>query len=175
LSIHIRSKGTDGRGSAAEQYARTQRGRPLAHPRQVGNTIPAPRFYRGAIVLHPNAWQPIAPGFSGFGCEAIAPVTHQDLAIGQVRQTTLAACAAPEKRWYRYVSNLITVRVVAAFRPQPLLAHASGDCSSYTGGGNRRPIRPSGFSPTPLLANLCRLDHHAKQRFSSNSVRSFSM
>jgi hypothetical protein len=46
-----------------------------------------------------------APGSSVIGCERIAPVTHQDQASGPVAAIALAAQAAPEERWFRFVSN----------------------------------------------------------------------
>jgi len=55
----------------------------------------------------PVARQRIAPGSSGFACEAIAPVTHQVLAISQLRQVAQAASAGPEKRWFRHVSQFL--------------------------------------------------------------------
>jgi hypothetical protein len=90
----------------------------------------------------------VAPGFSVFGCETVAPVTHQDQAGRQNSPAALAASAAPEKRWFRHVSQFPNNFSGCRLRLQPLLAHASGDSLSCSGGGIKRPIKSHGFVPT---------------------------
>ena len=151
------------------------RGHPLASRCQVENTLPAPRFHRGAMSFLCPALLLVAPVFSVFGCEAIAPVTHQDQANRRASPAALAASAAPEKHWFRRVSQFLNSSRGCRLRPHPLLAHAPGDSLSCSGGGARRPISADGLVPTPGLARLRRHDRHAKQRFSSNAVCPFSM
>ena len=60
---------------------------------------------------------------------------------GKLHRLALAASAAPEKHWYRHVSQFLTANLVSGFESDhPLLAHVPGDSSSCTGGGAKRPI-----------------------------------
>jgi hypothetical protein len=164
------------------------RPRPLPWvPKGQGSPISQPRssrkYYPGASISSrrnlrlkiPSNYGPSRP----FSRQMVAKRSHHSpiriKQVGKVSQLALAVSAAPEKHWFRHVSQFLNSFSGCRLRPQPSLAHVPGDSSSCSGGGARCPISSCGSGPTPALAHPRRHDRHAKQRFSSNAICPFSM
>lgn len=85
------------------------------------------------------------------GCERIAPVTHQDQATWRCSAVALAAQAAPEERWCRFVSNALH-RFVAADLPAPTPCWLTLQAIRLTARGTASgiPFRLVAQAPGPL-------------------------
>ena len=118
---------------------------------------------------------PTASASSLYGCERIAPVTHQDQAIGDIQPSPW--------RLGRPRRTLVPLRVQWIYRlmaadvsgANPWLAHVAGDPLYCSGDGKRHPIQARGSRSRPLTGFAAAVVTHAKQRVTSKGLRSFSM
>ena len=107
----------------------------------------------------------------------IAPDTHQDQASGDDAACRPGGSAAPEERWCRTASNGLTqTRGYRCFGANPVLARAAGDphhCKSVTATVSNSDHLAS--VPVRFRGLPCAVVTQAKQRVTSNGLRSFSM
>lgn len=152
-------------------------GSPISQPVSKKNNYPASRCKsRRNAFASPRFTRPIAPVFSLSGCETIAPVTHQDQANRSASAGSPWQCrTAPEKRWCRPASQLLTVSVAAVIGSTPCwLAFRAIASIALAAVPSVQSVLVAA-SPTPVLAHRHRLDRHAKQRVTLNVVCSFNM
>ena len=108
----------------------------------------------------------------------IAPDTHQDQASGDDAACRPGGFAAPEERWCRSASNgFITDPWLPASAPIPCwlaLRAIRFHCKSVT--ATRHPIQTQWLSlQSPIPGLPVAVVTHAKQRVTSNGLRSFRM
>ncbi len=116
-----------------------------------------------------------APVSSKYGCERIAPATHQDQAIsdalpspwrlGRPRRTLVPLRV-------QWISQTRGCRFPGA---NPWLAHVTGDPLYCSGDGERHPIQARGSSSRPLAGLAAAVVTQAKQRVTSKGLRSFKI
>lgn len=116
-----------------------------------------------------------APVSSKYGCERIAPATHQDQAISDAMLSPWRL-GRPRRMLVplrvQWISQTRGCRFAGA---NPWLAHVAGDPLYCSGEGQRHPIQARGSSSRPLAGLAAAVVTHAKQRVTSKGLRAFKI
>lgn len=116
-----------------------------------------------------------APVSSKYGCERIAPATHQDQAISDAQPSPWRLCRPRRTLVPLRVQWISQTRGCRFPGANPWLAYVAGDLFYCSGDGERHPIQALGSLSRPLAGLAAAAVTHAKQRVTSKGFFSFRM